>query len=62
MIAIKDMKMPEHCRLCQFARFYGYAFMDRKYECALTVMDIDILTDGRPDWCPLREVKDNETD
>lgn len=45
-----DIKMPKNCGSCPFL-FYAK-------NCALTIKQVD--TQGKPDWCPLIEIDEDE--
>jgi len=55
MIAIEGMEMPEGCRKC---KFWWMDFDYTRY-CLLKPDRIITNPDERPDWCPLREARDD---
>lgn len=59
-VIIKDMKMPEDCRVCPMC---GYECDIGRTRCIVTCRILaehyaPIPFDDRPDWCPLEEVEE----
>lgn len=58
-VYIKDMKMPDCCAECCFLSGMAIPSGDYICECIdeLCLPD-DVIVEGRPDWCPLEEIKE----
>ena len=55
-LIIRDAEMPEACGVCPCFQIWltGDIF---EHKCGATKNDLDPKANGRPDWCPLFEVK-----
>lgn len=57
-ILIRDMEMPTSCAVCDWGSYVG----NGRAMCSKTSMTekTDIMSNRRPDWCPLIEIEFNE--
>lgn len=58
-VLIKGMEMPENCYECPCLRHDSIDGM-RAYQCNITMILHDGIGDGRPDWCPLVEIQEDD--
>jgi len=54
-VYIKGMKMPKNCEQCPCSDLYGCAVLSQ-------IMATKEMKSGRPDWCPLVEIKEPHGD
>ena len=60
-VIIKDMKMPEDCRVCPMQIYDSYSG-ETKCRAIDKILAEDYKTipfDGRPEWCPLIEIPED---
>lgn len=56
-----DMDMPRCCTICPFKKvFFDSETWNTVYKCGLALKKIDIRKRKRPDFCPLKECKQED--